>query len=470
MKVLLVAANPLDTARLALDEEMRLIQERTEQSPYSAQIEFVPVWAARADDLLKEINRHAPAVLHFSGHSSLSGIDLVGSDGRAKPVSRAAVLRLLGLRAARSVKVVLLNSCYSSEMAEDAARDGRCAIGTIQPWGDVQAALFAASFYRALGFGATVTEAVEQGCTSILLEGYAGADDIRLHGDELAAALTLAGPAARGTVARSAGAQHGTQDGRPVGPIPLFNESECAHFVTRALSGAHSAALTYLDVDGLLGINDVYGEHVGDLVIERCSELVAAHSAESAALCRLRGDQYVVVERDVDAPSAEQRAGQLVTRIRRHKWSHISRDLHVSATGSIAHWQGVEEDAPSLILRAVLGVKEAKVRHRASLAAAPLALPELGGDFERERDKLRHLSSYLSSDTRRSIRANTEAQLERRRARPRSDHGRAFGRVDTRTAGPRRPEGSGRIELLPLLLVPPLTSRTTPPPRPRSPA
>ncbi|WP_107489284.1 diguanylate cyclase domain-containing protein [Streptomyces sp. cf386] len=435
VKVLLVAANPLDTGRLALDEEMRLVQERTEQSPYAAEIEFVPVWAARADDLLREINRHAPTVLHFSGHSSLNSIDLVGTDRRAQPVSREAVLRLLGLDAARSVRVVLLNSCYSAEMAKDIAHTGRCAIGTIEQWGDEQAALFSASFYRALGFGATLKEAVEQGCTSILLEGYTGADDIRLHGDEVdedgtegaggadgadGSAMRLVGPAAHDAGRRAARAQSsGIRDGQPAEPIPLFNESECADFVTKSLAGARSAALTYLDVDGLLGINDVYGEHVGDLVIQRCSELVAVHSAESAALCRLRGDQYVVVERDVDVSSAEKRAGKLVTGIRRHKWSYISRDLHVSATGSIAHWHGVDEDAPSLILRAVLGVKEAKIRHRASLAAAPLALPELGGEFERERDKLWQLSSYLSSDTRRSIKAATEARLEQRRARPR---------------------------------------------------
>lgn len=125
------------------------------------------------------------------------------------------------------------------------------------------------------------------------------------------------------------------------------------------------------------------------------------------------------MERDVDTVSAEERAGKLVTRIRRHKWSHISRDLHVSATGALAHWHGAVEDAPSLILRAVLGVKAAKISHRASLAAAPLALPELGGDFERARDKLVHLSSYLSSDTRRSMKARTEADLEARRGRSR---------------------------------------------------
>lgn len=67
----------------------------------------------------------------------------------------------------------------------------------------------------------------------------------------------------------------------------------------------------------------------------------------------------------------------------------------------------------------MLGVKEAKIRYRASLAAAPLALPELGGGFERERDKLWQLSSHLSSDTRRSIKADTEARLEQRRARSR---------------------------------------------------
>ncbi|WP_409055519.1 diguanylate cyclase domain-containing protein [Streptomyces sp. SYP-A7185] len=398
MKILLVAANPADTGRLALDEEMRLIQQRTEQSPHAGQLEFVPVWAARADDLLREINRHAPTMLHFSGHSSLSGLELVGDDKRAKVVSGEAVLRLLDLPAAASVKVVLLNSCYSSTMAKAIAHETRCAIGTIEPWGDEQAALFSASFYRAFGFGASVTEAVEQGCTSILLEGYTGADDVRLHGGESATSLRFVRPPAWSATAapRTAWSPDGRRGGQQAGPIPLFNESECADFVTSFLEDASSAALTYLDVDGLLGINNVYGEHVGDLVIQRCGELVAAHSAESAALCRLRGDQFVVVERNVDRGAAEERAGKLVARIRRHKWSHLSRDLHVSATGSLAHWRFPAEDAPSLILRAVLGVKEAKTTHRASLAAAPLALPKLVGDFERREDKISYLSSYLS--------------------------------------------------------------------------
>ncbi|MFC8126253.1 diguanylate cyclase domain-containing protein [Streptomyces sp. NPDC057302] len=403
VKILMVAANPADTGRLALDEEMRLIQQRTEQSPHAANLEFVPVWAARADDLLREINRHAPTMLHFSGHSSLSSIALVGDDKQTKPVSGDALLRLLDLPAARSVKVVLLNSCYSSEMAKRVAHETRCAIGTIEPWGDEQAALFSASFYRAFGFGASVTEAVEQGCTSILLEGYTGADDVRLHGGAAASSMRLVrsptwGGGAWGgaTTPDAAQSPDATRGGEQTGPIPLYNESECADFVTSVLEDAYSAALTYLDVDGLLGINNVYGEHVGDLVIQQCGELVAEHSAESAALCRLRGDQFVVVERNVDTAVAQERAGKLVQRIRRHTWSHLSRDLHVSATGSIAHWRFPMEDAPSLILRAVLGVKEAKSTHRASLAAAPLALPRLVGDFERREDKISYLSSYLS--------------------------------------------------------------------------
>ncbi|MFF4543556.1 GGDEF domain-containing protein [Streptomyces sp. NPDC001406] len=397
MKILFVAANAQDTGRLALDEEIRSIEGGIFGSRFADRIELIPIWAARPDDLLRAMNDHAPEILHFSGHGSRQGISLVGNNRQALPVTQDALLRLLKLDVSKNLKAVLLNSCYSEGLAKSIRRIVGCAIGTMDRWDDEAAEVFAAAFYRALAYGATIHEAVEQACTRMALEGYSGVDDMRLHATAEAKALRpVMGRNERSSV-RAEPALDSISDS-----ILLLNESECADFVAGVVHGAASASLTYLDVDGLLNINQVYGEHVGDLVVDECSRIVSGHTA-LAQVCRLRGDQFVIVQTGTSKDSARESAEKIVQQILRHDWTPISQYLHVSATGAIAHWD-MREDSASLILRAVLGVKEAKRRHAATLSAAPLALPELSGNFDRSQERwqrIQQISSYLSSESRR---------------------------------------------------------------------
>src|SRR5437868_10858442 len=66
--ILFLAANPVGTDRLALDEEARAIQEELEGGGHRDQFELVTRWAARPLDLLRDLRRLKPTVVHFSGH------------------------------------------------------------------------------------------------------------------------------------------------------------------------------------------------------------------------------------------------------------------------------------------------------------------------------------------------------------------------------------------------------------------
>jgi hypothetical protein len=169
-----LAAYP-DSSPLKLDEEMRSIRQNLRKAEYR-DIDLVSAWAVRPDDLLQTLNEHQPHIVHFSGHGSSSGeiilIDENLVDGKrvSKPVSPAAIKALF--RALKdNVQVVLLNACYSQIQAE-AIRDViDCVIGMNSAIGDRAATVFAASFYRALGFRRSVKEAFEQGKAALLLEG-----------------------------------------------------------------------------------------------------------------------------------------------------------------------------------------------------------------------------------------------------------------------------------------------------------
>ena len=71
--ILFLAANPLDTDRLALDREARAIQLELKRSGYRDRFEFVTRWAAEPLDLLRELRELKPTIVHFSGHGMRIG-------------------------------------------------------------------------------------------------------------------------------------------------------------------------------------------------------------------------------------------------------------------------------------------------------------------------------------------------------------------------------------------------------------
>jgi hypothetical protein len=171
IKALFLAANPMRTSRLGLDEEIRAITEKVRASQYRDALEFVAAWAVRPDDVLQALNTYQPQIVHFSRHGSSAGeILLVGADGSPKAVSTKA-LKAVFSTLKDNIRLVILNACYSRTQAEAIIEVIDCAVGMKEAIGDQAAVLFAASFYRAIGFGRSIQDAFDQGKAALLLEG-----------------------------------------------------------------------------------------------------------------------------------------------------------------------------------------------------------------------------------------------------------------------------------------------------------
>jgi hypothetical protein len=174
--ILFLAANPSETDRLALDREARSIQVELERSGYRDRFELETRWAAEPLDLLRELRKLKPAVVHFSGHGGQRGLILQDSEGRAQVVSTKALETTFGA-AGDSVKVVVLNACYSEAHAGALLAHVDCVVGTDGPILDDAARSFAIGFYGGLGERESVAAAYQQGCAAISLEG--GRGDLR---------------------------------------------------------------------------------------------------------------------------------------------------------------------------------------------------------------------------------------------------------------------------------------------------
>jgi hypothetical protein len=176
IKILFLSANPEGTTVLKLDEEMRAIMQKVRAAEHRDMIEIVTAGAVRPDDLLQAMNEHRPHIVQFSGHGNKDEVILVCDDnGDSKPINGEALVALFESTQS-NVQVVVLNACYSRGQAEAIVSVVPCAIGMKDKIGDKAARVFAASFYRAIGFGHSVKTAFQQGIAALKLEGIPQSD------------------------------------------------------------------------------------------------------------------------------------------------------------------------------------------------------------------------------------------------------------------------------------------------------
>jgi GTPase SAR1 family protein len=196
-KILFLAANPLGTDRLALDREARDIQVELEHSGFRDRFELVTRWAVQPLDLLRELRKLRPTVVHFSGHGGEESVgasrpgaalhrDVVGPatppraphqglffqgpDGLRQLVSTQALEQTFGA-AGSSVQLVVLNACYSEAQAQALLPHVGCVVGMHGSILDAAARSFAIGFYGGLGEHESIDAAFKQGRAAISLNG-----------------------------------------------------------------------------------------------------------------------------------------------------------------------------------------------------------------------------------------------------------------------------------------------------------
>jgi len=169
-KVLILAANPHNTDRLRLDEEVREIQTALESSRTANEFEIIMRWAVRVEDLQEALLDSSPQIVHFSGHGGgEQGLVLENESGKLQMVSTEALATLFSIFQ-NTIQCVCLNACYSEIQAEAIHQFIDCVVGMNQPIGDKAAIKFAQGFYRAIAANRSFEEAYKLGCNAIGLE------------------------------------------------------------------------------------------------------------------------------------------------------------------------------------------------------------------------------------------------------------------------------------------------------------
>jgi hypothetical protein len=188
--ILFLAANPIGTRRLAFDEECAAIERELRMTAGRDDFDFRSKWAVTIDEMMRHLNELHPSVIHFSGHGCNApadhvpasatrdvacddpgGLYLQDEHGRPQIVSPRA-LSMMVKAAAGSARVVVLNACCSELHAEALCSVVDCVVGVSGAIRDEAASSFAVGFYRALGNGRSVGNAVEQAVATLAAKQF----------------------------------------------------------------------------------------------------------------------------------------------------------------------------------------------------------------------------------------------------------------------------------------------------------
>jgi hypothetical protein len=193
IRILFLSANPSQLDHLAVEQEVRSIDEALRASDYRDRFRFEQHWSVRISDLQRLLLRNEPDILHFSGHGTQKeGLMLDTQDGEPCPIPNEALSDLFRLFQ-NNVRCVVLNACYSAEQAQAIVKCIPCVVGMSNLLDDSSAIIFSAAFYQALAYGKTVLVAFELGVNELKLEQRAAAAvPTILFRDESAKEITFA--------------------------------------------------------------------------------------------------------------------------------------------------------------------------------------------------------------------------------------------------------------------------------------
>ncbi len=202
-KILFLASNPSDTAKLQLSKEHSRISERLQKAP---QPEKFPIRLQRAvtpSEFAEYLFLEKPDIVHFSGHGDRQAPDVqrvieqsraVGRlDTTAKPSEPAAdesgiflmdedkrnahfvgtaflerTFESMVKRQRIPIKAVVFNACHSSAQAEAISKVVPYVVGTSWSVGDSAAIAFASGFYFGVAQGLDIKSAVDFGINQAL--------------------------------------------------------------------------------------------------------------------------------------------------------------------------------------------------------------------------------------------------------------------------------------------------------------
>lgn len=163
IRILLISANPKRTGNLRIDEEFREIQNTLDKK--IKKFSVITRSAIRETDFRNLLISKKPHILHFSGHGITNGLYFEDDNGQPKLASQKGIVNLL--TSIHSIHCVILNSCFSEDLANELRKSIPYIIGIKSEIQDHQSINFSIAFYGFLTYKYNIRKAFYYGKNSI---------------------------------------------------------------------------------------------------------------------------------------------------------------------------------------------------------------------------------------------------------------------------------------------------------------
>lgn len=130
-----------------------------------------------------------------------------------------------------------------------------------------------------------------------------------------------------------------------------YLQAHLGRLVEDAVDGGRPLTILVADIDYFKRINDTYGHDVGDVVLQEFAERFRQNTRGIDLVCRIGGEEFMLVMPDVGVEAAEQIAERLRERIAERPFV-VSSQLSVPITASVGlASMGFVDDTPERIFK-----------------------------------------------------------------------------------------------------------------------
>lgn len=144
----------------------------------------------------------------------------------------------------------------------------------------------------------------------------------------------------------------------------LFNretfQRELEQELTRAKKTGEQGALLFLDLDDFRDMNDTLGHRMGDHILRRVGEIIAAGRAKNEIVARLGGDEFAVLLPGMDVVRARHVAETILSRLRWGVFHVRDHLITLRASVGIATYPRPADEVDDLLINADLAMYTAE--------------------------------------------------------------------------------------------------------------
>ncbi|MCI8770003.1 MAG: hypothetical protein HFH73_02475 [Lachnospiraceae bacterium] len=155
-KLLIVMLYADSNVELNLGKESREITNGLYASKYREEYSVSTIFSARPMDIRREILKIKPDFVHICGHSTKNEGLIIEDENNGKQILDGKILKEFFGVFSHFISCIILNSCYSSEIAEEIAEEIDVVIGMKNKIKDEDAIEFAVAFYDGVFSGESI--------------------------------------------------------------------------------------------------------------------------------------------------------------------------------------------------------------------------------------------------------------------------------------------------------------------------